>query len=157
MIKQFDRGLANAEAALLILTLLTMVGLSFGQVILRNFFNEGLVWADILVRQLVLWVGFLGASLAVRKRKHLAIDILPHVVSARWKRILRIISDLAAGVISIFLALAALEFMQLEREAGSLLFQGVPTWWFLTILPYSLAVISLRFLFDALNGGGEAA
>ncbi len=151
LLKKCDDLLARLEGVLLILVLVLMVTLSFGQVVARNLFGQGWVWADLLVRQLVLWVGFLGASLAVRERKHLAIDFLPNLVSPTARRWVRGLAHLAAGIISLFLARASWSFLQFEREGGSTLFGDIPNWWFQTILPYSLAVIGVRFLFRSLQ------
>lgn len=128
-----------------------MVLLSFSQVILRNFFHHGILWADIFLRQLVLWVGFLGASLAVCKDKHIAIDFLPNVLPGRWKPKLRIITYLAASIISALLAWSAWSFLRFEMASDSVLFLNIPIWVFQTILPYSFAVIAVRFLLQALD------
>ena len=45
---------------------------------MRYFIKQGLPWVDLLLRQLVLWVPFLGASLATRENNHLSIDFLKH-------------------------------------------------------------------------------
>ncbi|MCH7552365.1 TRAP transporter small permease, partial [Patescibacteria group bacterium] len=95
-----------------------VVLLSFSQVVLRNLFSGGILWGDILLRQLVLWVGFLGASLAVREQKHIAIDFLPRFFNDFWKKTSRIGVQLVTGIISIFLGLPAWSFMQFEREGG---------------------------------------
>ncbi|QPJ63248.1 MAG: TRAP transporter small permease [Candidatus Nitronauta litoralis] len=149
ILRSFDTLLARVETFFLILVLIALVSLSFGQVVLRNFFNEGFLWADTLCRQLVLWVGFLGASLAVHENRHLSIDFIPHLVSPQVRRWLKVISRLAAAIISLFLAKAALEFLVFEREGEATLFAEIPTWWFQTILPYSLTIIGVRFLFTA--------
>lgn len=144
LIRQFDDILARLETAVLILLLSVMILLSFSQVVLRNFFNTGILWGDILLRQLVLWVGFLGASLAVRERKHISIDFLPHFFSPIWQRINRIWVDAVTAAISVFLAIAAWKFVEFEMEGGSTLFLDIPIWLFQTILPFSFALIALR-------------
>ena len=65
----------KAETVLLVVILSVMILLSFLQVLLRNFFEQGILWGDILIRNLVLWVGFIGASLATRENKHINIDL----------------------------------------------------------------------------------
>jgi len=152
IIRQFDDFLAKIEGWVLIFLLGVMVLLSFSQVLLRNLFHEGILWADIFLRQLVLWVGFLGASLAVRERKHIAVDILPHFLKETGAKLLRIAVDIAAGVISLFLTHAAWAFMQFEREGESTLFLDIPVWLFQTILPFSFLMIALRFFLQALTG-----
>jgi len=151
-IKQLDKFLAKTETAAIILILSIMVLLAFGQVILRNFFDYGILWADIFLRQMVLWVGFLGASLAVREKRHISIDVLPLVLPKTWKTPIRAFTDLAAGIISGFLAYAALSFIQFERESEAVLILDIPVWAFQTILPFSFCLITARFLLHALEG-----
>ena len=49
--------------ALFILTLF----LAVLQIIMRNMFSSGIVWADPLLKIMVLWLGMLGALYATRK------------------------------------------------------------------------------------------
>lgn len=151
-IKRFEKLLAKIETAAIIIILSIMVILAFGQVVLRNFFDYGIIWADIFLRQIVLWVGLIGASLAVREKKHIAIDVLPMVLPKSWKTPIRIFTDLSAGIISAFLTYAAWTFVRFEMEAESVLFNDIPVWLFQTILPFSFWLISIRFLLAALEG-----
>jgi len=146
LIRQIESILGKFETFSVILLLSLMILFSFTQVLLRNFFNEGVLWADIFIRQLVLWVGFLGASLAVRENKHIAIDFLPNILPASWGRFSQFIVNLTAGGVSAFLAWAAWRFVQFEMEGQATLFLDIPTWVFQIILPYSFAIISARFL-----------
>jgi TRAP-type C4-dicarboxylate transport system permease small subunit len=150
-IKQLDEWLAKAESGFLVFLLFLMVFLAFGQVILRNFLNSGLLWTDIFLRQLVLWVGFLGASLAVRERRHISIDVLPQFLPATYKPFIQILVNFSAGIISVFLTLASWKFVQMEIEFPTILFLNLPAWIFQTILPISFAVISLRYFLHVLD------
>jgi TRAP-type C4-dicarboxylate transport system permease small subunit len=140
-----DEWLAKAESSLLVILIFLMVFFSFGQVLLRNFLNTGFLWTDIFLRQLVLWVGFLGASLAVRNRRHISIDVLTHFIPERFKPILNILIGFLSGLITVFLAYAAWKFVEFEMESPTTLFFDIPAWIFQIILPFSFAVISLRY------------
>jgi len=144
-IKQLDEWLAKVESGFLVFLLFLMVFLAFGQVILRNFFNSGLLWTDLFLRQLVLWVGFLGASLAVRERRHISIDVLPQLLPAAYKPWVQVLVNFSTGLISVFLAVAAWKFVRLEMEFPIILFLDLPAWIFQTILPFSFGLISLRY------------
>ncbi len=144
-IRKLDEWLAKAESGFLVFLLFLMVFLAFGQVILRNLLGSGWLWTDLFLRQLVLWVGFLGASLAVRERRHIAIDALPQFMPARFKPFITVLTCFCAGLISVFLAAAAWKFVRLEIEFPTILFLGLPAWIFQTILPFSLMVIALRY------------
>ena len=64
------------------------------QIVLRNVFSVGLVWADGFVRLLVLWIAVVGAIAASRDHKHIAIDALARVAPPWMRR--------AGGVSSLF-------------------------------------------------------
>lgn len=151
LIRQLENILGKIETLTVTVLLSLMILIAFGQVILRNVFNEGILWGDIFIRQLVLWVGFLGASLAVRDSKHISVDFLPHILPKTWGKLIQFIVNITAGIISGFLALAALRFVQFEMEGSATLFLNIPVWIFQIILPYSFCVISARFLIKALD------
>jgi len=153
ILKQIDRFLEKIEGHMIVLILSLMILLSFGQMLLRNFFDMGIIWGDTLLRQWVLWVGFLGASLAVNHDKHISIDVFSSMSSLFWKRIIKAFTHFSAGIISGFLTWAAWSFMQFEKDSESVLFLDIPVWIFQTVLPYSFMVIAIRFVIS----GYEAA
>jgi TRAP-type C4-dicarboxylate transport system permease small subunit len=65
---------------------------------------EQLSWADAFLQKGTLWLAFLGASLATHEDKHIAIDVLPKLVSERRAAALRVFASLGASVISFVLA-----------------------------------------------------
>lgn len=151
IIRKIETVLAKCEALAITFILTLMILFSFGQVILRNVFHEGILWADLFLRQAVLWVGFLGASLATREGRHISISILPTLIPESWKKGFGVAVSLSAGIISAVLTVASWEFVKNEMDAKTILFLNIPTWTFQTVLPYSLVIITLRFLLQALD------
>lgn len=149
LIRSFDKILEKFEGHLIVFLLALMIILSFGQMVSRNLFHQALVWGDTLLRQLVLWTGFLGASLAVHKNKHISIDIFSNFLPPRLKQTSLILIRFVTSIISGFLAWSAWSFVQFERESESILFLDLPVWIFLLILPYSFLVIAFRFLLNS--------
>ena len=76
-------GIRFIESGLLVLLLSSMILLAAYQVIARNFFDTGLLWGDALVRVLVLWVTFIGATIASRNDEHIRIDLLTRFTGER--------------------------------------------------------------------------
>ena len=62
--KRFFDMMFRVEVGVVTALLLLLVGVGFLQIVLRNFFQTGLLWGDPLMRHAVLWLGCLGASLA---------------------------------------------------------------------------------------------
>ena len=57
IVRSIDNFLKRIEESLLISMVILMVVLAFLQVVLRNVFSLGIIWADLFLRHLVLWVG----------------------------------------------------------------------------------------------------
>ena len=73
-------GIYRLEENLLSLLLLAMIIIACLQILLRSLFSSGLPWADPLLRYLVLWSGLFGAVVATRMSKHIAIDLISHLI-----------------------------------------------------------------------------
>jgi TRAP-type C4-dicarboxylate transport system permease small subunit len=61
---------------LIVLCMLGMVLLVFGNVILRYAFNSGITVAEELSRWLFVWMIFLGSLVALKERAHMGLDSL---------------------------------------------------------------------------------
>ncbi|HSV93392.1 MAG TPA: TRAP transporter small permease [Desulfobacterales bacterium] len=147
--ERLDRLLAKAEQTLLVCCLALMMVTAFTQIAVRNLFGIGLTWSEPLVRYLVLWVGFLGAALAVREGKHITIEVASLWTSARESRALRAVSHTASAAVCALLAYAAARFVGDEAQLGSRTFLSLPDWVPALVVPVTFAVMALRFLLRA--------
>jgi C4-dicarboxylate transporter DctQ subunit len=148
IISGIDRSLLRFENFLIILLLSVMVLFAFFQVILRNVLSTGILWADIFLRHLVLWVGFIGASLATRESKHINIDILTRFVPKSKQSYFKIFIDFVSMSVCFVLAKAGYKFLTYEIQAGTTLFNNVPAWIFQLIIPVGFFLIGFRFLLN---------
>ena len=146
LIHRINGWIEKGETVLIVAIVCFMIVLAFLQVVLRNIFAQGLLWGDILLRQLVLWIGFIGASLATREEKHITIDLFGRMLPARGKHIVKVITHLFSAVICFFLAKAAWVFVMEEREMATTLFNDIPAWYFQLILPVGFLLMSFRFV-----------
>lgn len=135
-----------------------MVGLSFYQVLLRQLFGTGLLWADTLTRHLVLWVGFLGAALAAAEGKHFAFEAMAHQGGRRGAA-LRLFGSLFGAAVSALLAGAAWQYFQEERQAAETLFSvgslSVPSTWFAVAIPTGFALVLVHLLVRSALAAGD--
>ena len=133
------------EDSILVLLTFSLVLLSVSQIILRNIFEITLLWADPLIRHLVLWSGLLGAAVATRRQRHLRIDdglkILPPLLRP-W----------AEGFGSSFACVlcAGLSWISIYFIHDEMMFSGnsdigVPVWILQVIFPITFLLISFRF------------
>jgi TRAP-type C4-dicarboxylate transport system permease small subunit len=153
--------LLGIERGVLVLLFSAMILLAFTQVVLRNFFSVGLVWGDPLLRNAVLWLGFIGASLATQQDKHIRIDLAGRYLGPRAATVVGMVTDLFTLAVCLLLADASRTFVLNEVEFQDTLVTigqlEVPTWWSQVILPAGFLLISLRIVIRAaLRLGGAA-
>lgn len=150
-INKFNDWISHIEDWILVTMVLFMVLLAFLQVILRNFFDFGIIWGDILLRHLVLWVGFIGASLATKNNKHINIDVFLRLHKGLSEKIINLIINLVASFVAAYLAIAAWRFVMDEKEFATIIFNEIPAWPFQTIIPFGFALMSIRFIISGIN------
>jgi TRAP-type C4-dicarboxylate transport system permease small subunit len=140
-----DEIIDHVEQVLLVILLSFMILIAFLQIVLRNLLSTGLTWGDPLVRNLVLWVGFIGAAIATKEGKHITID-----VALRWrpslaKIFIEMIAYLFSFLICGLLTLGALKFIKNEIQMGSMAFLGISSWIPEIILPVTFGLMTFRF------------
>lgn len=134
------------EIGLVALLLITLIVLGAAQIFLRNAFDSGLLWADPLMRHIVLWLGALGAALASARMNHITVDALSRVMPARFKPARRFLVYGATALAAWVLTIAALRLVRDERSYGEIAFLGIPTWVLQVILPVAFAIVTYRSL-----------
>jgi C4-dicarboxylate transporter DctQ subunit len=123
-LERIDETIDRIETVLIVVFLSSMMILAFLQIFLRNVFTTGLAWGDTLLRNLVLWIGFIGATLATREGKHI-----------------HLFSLLICGL----LTYASLKFIRNEMQMGTPTLLGIPIWILEAILPLTFGLMAFRF------------
>lgn len=145
--------LGKIEDYLLALVLFVALSMSFLQIIIRNFAGFSIIWLDPAVNVLVLWLAFLGASAAARKQKHISMDALSRLMPGRWLHLLQLLIGLIAAATCVLLAWYSFGLVRMEKDFGTTTFLELPIWVVQTIMPFSLLVMSLRFIAQAAVSG----
>jgi C4-dicarboxylate transporter DctQ subunit len=140
-----DEIMARVEQILLVTFLGFMIGIAFLQIVLRNFFSTGLNWGDSLVRNLVLWVGFIGATLATKEGKNINIDLVSRWLPSLGKNVVTLIIHLFSFFVCCGLTYAALKFIKNETQMGNITFLDIPAWIPEMILPLTFGLMTFRF------------
>lgn len=135
-----------------LLFLLTLL-LAVLQIIMRNIFSSGFVWADSLLKVMVLWLGMLGALYATRKRRHIKIDILRHYLKPTIRKLTSRFVYFISGIICLLCSYFSITFLILEYNDGTSAFMQVPSWILESIIPIALFVMALRFIYFAFSHG----
>lgn len=145
LFKKINHALDKIESFVLSFLLLTMIGLACLQIILRNVFHTGIADAEPLLRLMVLWVGLIGAIAASRTYKHITIDVITRMLSARARLAVVTINYLIITCVSAIVSWHAGRFVIMDYEANSPAFGSIPSWVMELILPFAFGAIALRY------------
>jgi len=78
---------------LVVLCLVAMVIMVFGNVVLRYGFNSGISISDEMSRYCFIWLTYIGAMVAMREKGHLGVDTLVQHLSLGGKKICFFLSE----------------------------------------------------------------
>jgi len=149
------RGLALLEEVFLCLLLTGMIALACFQIVMRFFFSGGYIWADPLLRYMVLWAGMFGAAVATRKGKHISIDIISHLLPDKIQPYLSGAINLFSATVCAFLAYASIVFVRNEAEFGGTRIFDIPAWQINLVFPIVFSLIAIRFLLNTILVGNK--
>lgn len=153
-LERISNYIAFAEKGLIGTLLMVMILLAFLQVILRNIFSTGILWVDPLLRHMVLWICFIGASIATQKKKHINIDVFSRLLSNKSKSVVNIFTNIFAAGVSYALMNAAYKFLLDEKDAQTVILTisnfEIASWWIQIIIPIGFGLMIFRFLINAI-------
>lgn len=138
--------LHRVEDGILVGLLAVMISMAVLQIFLRNVFETGIIWGDVLVRILVLWIALAGAMVASREDNHISIDIVSRYLPPEARLAAKTVTSLFTAVICGIVAWYSLSFVMIEIEYGGMAFAQVPAWICESIIPFSFSVIGLRYV-----------
>lgn len=135
-----------AENVALVTLLSGMMLIAVGQIVAREVFSTGFVWADEAIKLIVLWLAMVGSISAARENRHIRIDLLSHLLPKTAVLVTRIFVDLFAALVSGVIAWHSFRYLKLEIEFEDTVLIDTPAWIAHIIVPLAFALISYRFL-----------
>tara|TARA_B110000483_G_scaffold9894_2_gene11704 strand:- start:2032 stop:3903 length:1872 start_codon:yes stop_codon:yes gene_type:complete len=133
-----DVLLAVALAGILVVPLLEMV--------LRSFFESGLIGGNALTQHFTLLVSMLGGAVAARQARLLTLSQGFAGLPSPWGKICEVLRvGISAGICGL-LAWASWKFLLFEKGGGKVIAYGVPVWVALIALAGGFAIVALRLV-----------
>lgn len=151
--------------------LLAMMALPLAEIVARRLFEVSVPGALPFTYHLTLWVGFLGAAMAARQGKLLALarnellavakggavvaseegttDVGSAAGPGWWSRSAQIFTALVASGVTTMLFWASVEMVRIERGFPQELALGVEVWMAQLVLPLAFGLIALRLVWRA--------
>ncbi len=78
---------------LVVLAMVAMVAMVFGNVVLRYAFNSGIQVSEEMSRYCFIWLTYIGAMIAMREKGHLGVDTLVKHLPVLGKKVCLFISE----------------------------------------------------------------
>lgn len=151
ILDRLDHAGRVAENAALVVLLTGMILLAVGQIVLRELFSSGFLWADELIKLMVFWLAMVGSVAACRDNRHIRIDALSHVLPPQAVVAVRIFVDFFAAAVCAVIAWQAWRYLQLEIEFEDTVLVDTPAWLAHAILPLAFLIMAYRFFILALQ------
>ncbi|MBI6629211.1 TRAP transporter small permease [Pontibaca salina] len=145
--RTFDRSISIVEKAILILALLVSTGVLIADIVLRSTVGIALSWSAELTRYAIVWMVFIGGSVAAREGSHISIDMLGEMLPPGSAKALGAAAMAVSGagcavlmVVSVQLVRTMMTFGQTSPALE------VPMWWVYLALPVGFGLMSIRFV-----------
>jgi TRAP-type C4-dicarboxylate transport system permease small subunit len=124
-----------------------MMLLAVAQIVMREVFSTGFVWADELIKLMVLWLAMIGSVAASRDNRHIRIDALSHILPKPAIKLTRILVDLFAVAVCAVVAWYSYQYLLVEIEFvdEELVLGDKPAWIAHLIVPLGFALVAYRF------------
>lgn len=145
--KNFRTFLDNLEENVLLLMFALLVIVSFMQVVMRYLFQDSLSWSEEFSRYLFIWLTWMSTGYAVRKHRHLRIEVLSDFLGEQGKIILDILAMTVWCAFGLFLVSKGWTITSLLWRRGQITAAlEIPMAITYASVPFGAAVMSMRLL-----------
>ncbi|HET6277983.1 MAG TPA: TRAP transporter large permease subunit [Candidatus Polarisedimenticolia bacterium] len=141
----------RVENGLAIGLLVCMTVLPLADMALRPFAGWSLAGSIPLVEHLTLWIAFVGAAMAARVNRLLALATATYLPET-WRPALRLFTHAVAVGITAWLCQASLELLEVQRQTGDTVALGIPVWMAMLVMPAGFILIVVRLVRRAAAG-----
>ncbi|MFT3709762.1 MAG: TRAP transporter small permease [Archangium sp.] len=120
---------------------------------------NGLVWSQTLGLVLMLWVGVLGASMATKEHRHLALDLGAKLWPKKWLPKVQGVGNVITALFCLSLGLLACvslrdhfkDWSDTDGAGGIFPALAIPKWIAFGGIPIGFSIMTARFLAQALE------
>jgi TRAP-type C4-dicarboxylate transport system permease small subunit len=141
-IRRVYEGIVNTAAVALFsaMVVVTTMGVFY-----RYVLNNALPWAEEADRYLFIWLSFVGASVTMRYKAHIAVDLLLRYVSPGWHYRLVLVAQACVLVFLGIVCWASLPVIELTSETRATA-TDIPLSWVYVAVPTGCVLIAIETL-----------
>jgi TRAP-type transport system small permease protein len=116
---RLNRGLENLVIVLFGILCLVV----FGEVVSRYLLGQPHIGSEELIIYLFTWISFLGAALALRSDRHVAISYFVSLLPGRAQRVIALVGDVVVLAFLCLLAVLGIRFARMNHTVNSITLQ----------------------------------
>jgi TRAP-type C4-dicarboxylate transport system permease small subunit len=141
--------LLNALAVVAALLLLAMVIIVTGDILLRNLFVKGFVWANEVSEYALYLITLLTAPWLLRRGQHVRLDLLLVALPKRGAWLLEAVGDAFGFIVCLIMIRYGAMMTYDAWRIGSITIKNLvfPEWWLLAPLPITFVLLAVEFIF----------
>jgi tripartite ATP-independent transporter DctM subunit len=94
---------------------------------------------------MTMWIAFLGAALAARSDRLLALSTASFL-GDKWRARVQRVTALLAVCVTALLSVASIELVEIDRTFGDIAAWGLPIWLFTAVMPVCFGIIGARLI-----------
>lgn len=139
--------LSRLEEITTAIALIVSVFLTFTEVILRYGFGSSLGYTHELVVYLLIFTGLVGASIGVREKVHLGVDIIIQQFPYPFQKLVTITSLTICTLFCLFVSIIGYQHIQIIMQFGQVTPEmEIPLYIPKLIIPIAFGLMTMRFI-----------
>ncbi len=138
----FAANFEEVVSAILLGVMLASVGLG---VLFRYLLQRPLSWTEEVVLMCMVWLVFLGASVATKHKEHIIIDFVVALVPRSVARVMEVIAVLVAIAVLLAMVWQGVELVQ-RTQFMTTTALGIPTMYMYSAVPVSAVLMIIHNL-----------
>lgn len=143
----FNNLLNKMEEYIVAITLAIATVLTFTEVVLRYVFGASLGFTQELVIYLLITAGLVGASMGVRTKVHIGVDVLVKQFPYPLQKIVKLSVIVTCVLFCLVITILGIQQVQVLADFGQVTPEmEVPMYIPLLIIPVSFGLMTLRFI-----------
>lgn len=143
-LKKADKGIERIQLVICGTLMFTIMVLTFCMVFWRYVLNNSIVWAEEVLRYLMIWAVLVGAGLTTRQDDHVCMDVL-QTAFERWPKVRAIHYLITRIIVFLFMLYLIGPTLELIQKAGNSTATSL-TWLHKSVVYYSFiaGIISIN-------------
>ncbi len=136
MIHTLSKKLNNGIEKFLVILAIVMSSVVTLQVFCRYMLNNSLFWSEEVARIILIWITFLGSTVAYYRNLHPSVDFIIQYVNKNTKKIMSLVVCLISIIFFIILMFQGVKYAYFVRLQVTPA-MSIPKWMVYSMIPFS--------------------